>query len=133
MLSTAKAEDEAKVTPSASSSAVRVNFLVERMGLSFHFMRDDFRRLGLHRREGVACAVLGKGAGAGEWKVRAADRDLVGDDAIKNLAASLHRERPVLVVGALPFRMRREQRRNIGDVVGDHQLLLARAEQERRM
>ena len=61
----------------------------------------------------------------------AANRHLVRDDAINQLAAGLHRQRRVLVVGALPLRMRREQRRNISDIVGDHQLLIARRNQER--
>ena len=49
------------------------------------------------------------------------------------LAPRLHRQRTVLIVGALPLRMRGEQRRHVGRVVGDHQLLIAAADEEGRV
>ena len=63
----------------------------------------------------------------------AADHHLLGDHAVDELAPRLHRERAVLIVGTLPIRMRGEQRRHVGRIVGDHQLLAAAADVERRM
>src|SRR6516225_3182013 len=86
--------------------------------------------LRLHGSEGISAAILGKSASPWEGEVSAADHHLVSDDAVDELAARLHRERAVLIVGALPLRMRREQRGDVSRVVGDHELLVAAADVE---
>src|SRR4051794_39712354 len=63
-----------------------------------------------HRREHVARAVLDELAGAGEREMRAADHHFVGDHPVEQRLTGGHGKRPVLVVGALPFRMGRGQR-----------------------
>src|SRR5215510_8518027 len=83
-----------------------------------------------HRREGISAAILGKCTSPWEGEVGAADHHLVSDDAVDELAARLHGERAVLIVGALPLRMWREQRGDVSGIVRDHELLVTAADVE---
>src|SRR5262245_53793790 len=85
------------------------------------------------RRKHVAIAILGKGAKAREGKMRTADHHLLGNDTIDQLAPCLNGQRSVLIVNTLPLRMRAEQGRHVGGIVGDHQLVLAGTDVEGRM
>src|SRR5689334_20283099 len=86
--------------------------------------------LRLHGSEGISAAILGESTSPWEWEVGAADHDLVSDDAVEELAARFHGERAVLIVGALPLRIRCEQRRDVSRIVRDHELLVAAADVE---
>src|ERR1700742_1105359 len=62
--------------------------------------------------EDIGIAVLDETACARERKMRTADLDIVCDDAVDQLAAGVDGHGSVLVVDALPFRMRRQERRH---------------------
>src|SRR5688572_21128742 len=100
---------------------------------SFDLLITVPRPLRFAWREHVAATVLGERAGAREREVRTAHHHLLGDHAIDELAPRLHGQRSVLVVGALPLGVRAEQRRHVGRVVGDHELLAAGADMECRV
>src|SRR5262249_33911790 len=122
MLSTANADVPAMLTNSRVASSVGRKFV----------MACPFGS-GFDRRETGARAVLCELARPLGRAKRAADPHFFGGHAVEQAPAGRHRKRAILIVGALPFRMRREQRRHIGHIVRDHQLLAARADMECRM
>ena len=63
----------------------------------------------------------------------AANHHLLGNDPINQLAPRFHRQRAILVVGALPFRVWSEQGRHVGRIIGNHQLVRTRADVKGRM
>ena len=60
------------------------------------------------RGEGVSSPVVHERSGAGERKMSAADLHLVGDDAVDDPMTSRDRQRSILIIGALPIRVRRQ-------------------------
>src|SRR6478609_1620232 len=75
-----------------------------------------------HDGERISGAVFLDLSGTGEREMIAADHQLLGDDAIKQLAAGSFRHVDVLVVEAVPIRMRNDEGGHVGGVVGDHEL-----------
>src|SRR5580700_7099825 len=63
----------------------------------------------------------------------AADLHPVGHDAVDDASTGLDREWSVLIVCALPLRVRRQDSRHVHRVVGNHELVFAGRDEEHRM